>query len=108
MANGREASKKDNELSMYAWVDLINLASHCKRSSIKFTIQTFDPAFGIGELQPEIFYFLMVSSLTLAEVQKLIDTLYRCTELKVTVKDYSGNWLAKLHAPRSKQSLRFA
>lgn len=66
-------------------VDLINLASHCKRSSIKFTIQTFDPAFGIGELQPKIFYLLMVSNLALAEVQKLIDTLYRCTKLKVTV-----------------------
>lgn len=67
---------------MYAWVDLINSASHCKRSSVEFTIQTFDPAFGIGKLLPKIFYLLMVSSLTLAEMHKLIDALNRCTELQ--------------------------
>ncbi len=52
----------------------------CKRSFVKFTIQAFDPAFGISELLPEIFYPLMVPSLALSEVQKLIDALYRCTE----------------------------
>jgi hypothetical protein len=45
-------------------------------------IQAFDPAFSVGELLPEIFYLLMVSSLAFSEVKKLIDTLYRCTELQ--------------------------
>jgi hypothetical protein len=36
--------------------------------------------FGVGKLLPEILYLLVVSSLALLKVQKLIDTLYSCTE----------------------------
>jgi hypothetical protein len=37
----------------------------------------FDPALSIGELLLEIFYFVMTPSLTFADMQKLINSLYR-------------------------------
>jgi hypothetical protein len=81
----KQAINKDTDLSICGWVDLISSASHCKRSSVQFTIQAFDPAFSISELLPEIFYLLMVPRLALSEMQKLIDALYRCTELQKAI-----------------------
>jgi hypothetical protein len=56
---------------------LTNSGSHRKRSSVELTIQVIDPAFGIGELLPEFFSFLVASSLGFADLSKLIDALYR-------------------------------
>ena len=59
------------------WARLIISVSYSKRSSVEFTTQMFDPALSIGELLLEIFYFVMTPSLTFADMQKLIDALYR-------------------------------
>jgi hypothetical protein len=72
--NKHTSKQKYTDLSMGR---LINSRSHRKRSSVKLTIQTFDPAFGIGELLPEIFYFFMASGLAFADLQQLIDAVYR-------------------------------
>jgi len=46
------------------------------RPSVELTIQTFDPAFGIGKLLFEIVHLLLTLSFALTEMQQLVDTLY--------------------------------
>ena len=43
--------------------------SHGMRPSVELTIQTFDPAFGIGKLLSEIVHVLLTLSFALTEVQ---------------------------------------
>jgi hypothetical protein len=59
---------------------LINSVPHSKRSSVELAIQSFDPAFGIGELLSETIYLLLPPSFAVAELEKLIDALYRYME----------------------------
>jgi len=86
---------------------LIDSRFHLERSSAELMIQTFDPAFGIGELLPEIFYFLMPSSLAFADLRQLIDALYSYVK-RLFIRVRVPQWPWWSHAPRSKHSLRFA
>ena len=78
-----------------------------ERSSAELMIQVFDPAFSISELLPEIFYFLMPSSLAFAELRQLIGAIYSYVK-RLFIRVKVPQWPWRGHAPRSKHSLRFA